>query len=103
MTTEDKSREIFEARRVLFRSIGHVSFGYQGHAHAHFGILDGHIAICAWARFIANKARKTAEGLYYDVLHLIVDSLFVKKQRAACQYMKLKEEIEQVTDRKSTR
>jgi DNA polymerase elongation subunit (family B) len=82
------------------RTIGHVSFGYQGHAHSHFGLIDGHIAICAWARFIANKARKTAETLGYDVLHLIIDSLFVKKQQHATyqQYMKLKEEIERITN-----
>ena len=99
MATDDKSRGIFEARQGMLRVIGHVSFGYQGHAHAHFGILDGHIAICAWARFIANKARKTAEGLYYDVLHLIVDSLFTKKPQATVQqYMRLKEAIEQATE-----
>ena len=98
---EDKSWAIFDSRQGILRTIGHVSFGYQGHAHSHFGLIDGHIAICAWARFIANKARKTAETLGYDVLHLIIDSLFVKKQQQYAtyqQYMKLKEEIERITN-----
>ena len=99
LATDDKSWAIFDSRQGILRVIGHVSFGYQGHAHSHFGILDGHIAICAWARFIANKARKTAEGLSYDVLHLIIDSLFAKKAQTTQQhYMKLKEAIEQVTE-----
>jgi DNA polymerase elongation subunit (family B) len=107
LATDDKSWAIFDSRQGILRTIGHVSFGYQGHAHSHFGLIDGHIAICAWARFIANKARKTAEGLDYDVLHLIIDSLFVKKKNKKPdatyhhhqqQYMKLKEEIEKATD-----
>jgi hypothetical protein len=63
MATDDKSWAIFDSRQGILRTIGHVSFGYQRHAHSHFGPIDGHIAICAWARFIANKARKTADVL----------------------------------------
>ena len=110
LATDDKSWAIFDSRQGILRTIGHVSFGYQGHAHSHFGLIDGHIAICAWARFIANKARKIAEDLEYDVLHLIIDSLFVNKKAldgapSSCQqeqqqqqYMKLKEEIEKATN-----
>jgi DNA polymerase I len=107
MATDDKSWAIFDSRQAILRTIGHVSFGYQGHAHSHFGLIDGHIAICAWARFIANKARKIAESLEYDVLHLIIDSLFVKKNNnnkredttypSHQQYIKLKEEIGKAT------
>ncbi|MDQ3847624.1 MAG: hypothetical protein M3261_01560, partial [Thermoproteota archaeon] len=110
LATDDKSWAIIDSRQSILRTIGHVSFGYQGHAHSHFGLIDGHIAICAWARFIANKARKTAEDLEYDVLHLIIDSLFVSKNaldEASSsssyrhpnhqQYLKLKEEIEKAT------
>jgi DNA polymerase-2 len=101
LATDDKSWAIFDARQGILRVIGHVSFGYQGHAHSHFGILDGHIAICAWARYIADKARKTAEALSYDVLHLIIDSLFTKKTKETQQqqhHTKLKEAIEHTTD-----
>jgi DNA polymerase-2 len=103
LATDDKSWAIFDSRQGILRTTGHVSFGYQGHAHSHFGLIDGHIAICAWARFIANKARKTAEGLEYGVLRLIIGSLFVRrKPDATChqqrQYMKLKEEIEKATN-----
>ncbi len=110
LATDDKSWAIFDSRQGILRAIGHVSFGYQGHAHSHFGLIDGHIAICAWARFIANKARKIAEDLEYDVLHLIIDSLFVnkkaldgapsshKQEQQQQQYMKLKEEIEKATN-----
>lgn len=115
IATDDKSWAIFDSRQGILRTIGHVSFGYQGHAHSHFGLIDGHIAICAWARFIANKARKIAEDHEYDVLHLIIDSLFVNKKALDGassspspspspshhyhqEYMKLKEEIEKATN-----
>jgi len=98
LATDDKSWAVFDSRQGILRTIGHVSFGYQGHAHSHFGLIDGHIAICAWARHIANKARRAAEGMDYDVLHLIIDSLFVKKKDTAYRdYVDLKEEIEQTT------
>lgn len=109
LATDDKSWAIFDSRQGILRTIGHVSFGYPGHAHSHFGLIDGHIAICAWARFIANKARRIAEDLEYDVLHLIIDSLFVKKKALDGaqsyqqhllhqQYVKLKEEVEKATE-----
>jgi DNA polymerase-2 len=99
LATDDKTWAIFDSRQGMLRVIGHVSFGYQGHAHSHFGILDGHIAICACARCVAMKARRVAEALYYLVLHLIIDSLFVKKPQATVQqYMKLKEAIEKATE-----
>jgi DNA polymerase-2 len=83
----------------MLRVIGHVSFGYQGHAHSHFGLIDVHCAICAWARYIANKARKTAEGLHYQVLHVIIDSLFTKRQGSTSkEYLKLKEKMERATE-----
>jgi DNA polymerase, archaea type len=112
LATDDKSWAIFDSRQGMLRTIGHVSFGYQGHAHSHFGLIDGHIAICAWARFIANKARKIAENLEYEVFHLIIDSLFVKNkaldgtpshhhylpEQQQQQYVRLKEEIEKATN-----
>jgi len=99
LATDDKTWALFEARQGMLRVIGHVSFGYQGHAHSHFGLIDVHCAICAWARYIANKARKTAEGQTYQILHLIIDSLFAKKQGSTDRdYLKLKEKIEHATD-----
>jgi DNA polymerase-2 len=99
LATDDKTWALFEARQGMLRVIGHVSFGYQGHAHSHFGLIDVHCAICAWARYIANKARKTAEAMRYQVLHVIIDSLFAKKQGSSMKdYLKLKEEIELATN-----
>ena len=37
LATDDKSWAIFDSRQGILRTIGHVSFGYQGHAHSHFG------------------------------------------------------------------
>jgi DNA polymerase elongation subunit (family B) len=94
MATDDKSWAIFDSRQGILRTMRHVSFGYQGHAHSHFRLIDGYIAICSWTRLIANKAPKTAEELDYEVLHHIIDSLFVMKKADATyhkqQYIKSK-------------
>jgi DNA polymerase elongation subunit (family B) len=98
-TDDNKTWALFEARQGMLRVIGHVSFGYQGHAHSHFGLIDVHAAVCAWVRYIANRARKTAERSRYQVLHVIIDSLFVKKPGSTSKdYQKLKEEIERATN-----
>jgi DNA polymerase elongation subunit (family B) len=98
-TDDKKTWALFDARQGMLRVIGHISFGYQGHAHSHFGLIDVHCAICAWARHIANRARRTAEGLDYKVLHVIIDSLFgIKPGSTAQDYLKLKKEIERFTN-----
>jgi DNA polymerase elongation subunit (family B) len=58
-----------------------VSFGYQGYRNARFGRLECHEAISAWARDILLRAAEEAEQAGWQVLHGIVDSLWVKPAR----------------------
>jgi len=99
MATDDKHWQLYDARQDSLKWIGVVSFGYLGHSNSKFGRIDGHIAVCAIARWILKKACRIAESHGFDVKHAIVDSLFAKKANASrSDCLKLKEEIEQVTD-----
>ncbi|MBI4258372.1 MAG: hypothetical protein HY619_05405 [Thaumarchaeota archaeon] len=72
------------------------SFGYLSYRNAKFGLIDCHIAVCAYARQILLAASKIAERRGFEVVHGIVDSIWVKKPKAKIEDFKaLAEEIEQ--------
>ncbi len=58
------------------------SFGYLSYRNAKFGLIDCHIAVCAYARQILLETAKIAESRGFEVIHGIVDSLWVRKRGA---------------------
>ncbi|MGZ5511401.1 MAG: DNA polymerase domain-containing protein, partial [Nitrososphaeraceae archaeon] len=76
-----------------------TSFGYLGFSNAKFGRIDAHIAVCAFARNILSQTMHIAEDMNFDVLHGIVDSIWVKKRDGATNndYTNLKETIKKET------
>lgn len=94
----DPKFEIYDARQDALKWLGVVSFGYLGHANSKFGLIDSHICVCAIDREVLLRARDLAEAKGFDVLHGIVDSLWVQRQDATKDdYSMLKEPIEQAT------
>jgi len=94
--TPDYAR--YDARQAVLKWIGVTSFGYLGFNNAKFGRIDAHIAVCAWDRKILLDAARIAESRGYEVLHGIVDSLWLKKAGATARdYESLKAEIEEAT------
>ena len=76
----------------------HNCFGYLGHSNAKFGRIDAHIAVCAWDRKILIDTARIAERRGFEVLHGIIDSLWLKKKGAGeSDYLELKAEIERET------
>ncbi|HYB75974.1 MAG TPA: LAGLIDADG family homing endonuclease, partial [Nitrososphaerales archaeon] len=76
----------------------HNCFGYLGHSNAKFGRIDAHISVCAWDRKILIDTARIAERRGFEVLHGIVDSLWLKKKGAdESDYLELKAEIEKET------
>lgn len=57
-----------------------VCFGYTGYRNARYGRIECHEAITAFAREILLKASNIAQHYGYDVLHGIIDSLWVKQK-----------------------
>jgi DNA polymerase elongation subunit (family B) len=88
----------YNERQAVLKWIGVCSFGYLGFSNAKFGRIDAHIAVCAWDRHILLDAARVAERRGFEVIHGIVDSLWVKKFRASPEdYLALKSEIESET------
>ncbi|MDV3277100.1 MAG: hypothetical protein LYZ69_01365 [Nitrososphaerales archaeon] len=89
-------RKIFDERQAVLKWVGCVSFGYLGHSNAKFGRIDAHIAVCAWDRKTLIDTARIAERRGYEVIHGIVDSLWLKRDGAdETDYLELKREIEE--------
>jgi DNA polymerase elongation subunit (family B) len=58
-------------------------FGYTGYKNARFGKIEAHEAINAVARETLLVAKELAEDRGYEILHALVDSLYVRKDGAA--------------------
>lgn len=56
----------------------HNCFGYTGYRNARFGRIECHEAINAFAREIMLQASEMAEAYGFEILHGIVDSLWLK-------------------------
>jgi len=57
-------------------------FGYTGYKNARFGKIEAHEAINAYARETLLVAKEMAEERGFDLLHALVDSLYVHKDGA---------------------
>ena len=79
-------------------TLTHNCFGYLGFNNAKFGRIDAHIAVCAWDRKILIDTARIAERNGFEVLHGIVDSLWLQKAGAErSDYLELKADIERET------
>jgi len=77
-----ESREIFDQRQGALKWILVTCFGYLGYRNSRFGKVDAHIAVCAFARDALLKTVRIAEERGFEVIHGIVDSLWLKKENA---------------------
>jgi DNA polymerase elongation subunit (family B) len=76
-----------ERTRLLYRVkmlkwILVTAFGYQGYRNARFGRIECHEAINAYARALLTEFVEAAEQEGYRVVHGIVDSLWLRPDRA---------------------
>jgi DNA polymerase I len=81
-TQNPQLRQAYEGRQVALKWILVTCFGYLGFSNSKFGTVDGHIGVCAYAREALLKASHLAEDHGFEVLHGIVDSLWLKKPDA---------------------
>ena len=61
-----------------------VCFGYTGYRNARYGRIECYESITAFSRDILLSAAETVEEAGYNVLHGIIDSLWVKPKRDGC-------------------
>jgi DNA polymerase elongation subunit (family B) len=75
-------RRTYNMRQAALKWILVTCFGYLGYRNARFGKVDAHIAVCAFARDALLKTVRLAERYGFEVIHGIVDSLWLKKPGA---------------------
>ena len=76
-------RRVYNRRQNALKWILVTCFGYLGYKNARFGKVDAHIAVCAFARDALLKTVRMAEERGFEIVHGIVDSLWLKKESAS--------------------
>jgi DNA polymerase-2 len=75
----DPQRRAFQAAAAAHKWLLVTCFGYLGYKNARFGRIEAHEAVTAFGREILLMAKEAAEDLGFEVLHLYVDGMWVKK------------------------
>jgi DNA polymerase, archaea type len=89
-TQDPQLKEIYDNRQIALKWILVTCFGYLGYRNAKFGTIDGHIGVCAFGRDAFLTSARTAESEGFEVVHGIVDSLWLKKKDSTIEeYKKL--------------
>ena len=97
-TNNIKKQKIYKERKSALKWILVTSFGYLGFNNAKFGRIDAHMAVCAFARELLISAIRISENEGFEVLHGIVDSMWVYKKNATKEdYENLRNQIAEKT------
>jgi DNA polymerase-2 len=92
--TESVHGKRYKLQRDALKWLLVCCFGYTGYKNARFGKIEAHEAINAVARETLLVAKEMAEDRGYEILHALVDSLYVQKAGATrADYEALNEEI----------
>jgi DNA polymerase elongation subunit (family B) len=92
---DSKLKRVYDRRQEALKWILVTCFGYLGYKNARFGKVDAHIAVCSFARDALLRTARLAEERGFEIVHGIVDSLWLKKEGAySKEYIDLCREIE---------
>lgn len=76
----DPQRTVYSRRASALKWLLVTCFGYLGYKNARFGRIEAHQAVTAYGREALLLAKETAEEAGYEVVHLYVDALWVRKK-----------------------
>ncbi len=79
---EDVRAKRYKLQRDALKWLLVCCFGYTGYKNARFGKIEAHEAINAVARETLLVAKEMAEDRGYEILHALVDSLYVQRAGA---------------------
>ncbi|MCX6034301.1 MAG: hypothetical protein NTV38_04895, partial [Chloroflexi bacterium] len=79
MSKWDSRRKRYQAAASAHKWLLVTCFGYLGYKNARFGRIEAHEAVTAYGREALLRAKEAAEALGFEVLHLYVDGMWVKK------------------------
>jgi DNA polymerase-2 len=88
----------FKLQRDSLKWLLVCCFGYTGYKNARFGKIEAHEAINAVARETLLVAKEIAESRGFELLHALVDSLYVWREGAThADFEQLAKDIEETT------
>jgi DNA polymerase-2 len=82
MPAYDPRRKRYQAYAAAHKWLLVTCFGYLGYKNARFGRIEAYEAVTAYGREALLRAKEAAEDLGFTVLHMYVDGLWVRKDRA---------------------
>ncbi len=99
MRSSDPRRKSYHRRATALKWLLVTCFGYLGYKNARFGRIEAHQAVTAYGREALVRAKETAEEMGFEVLHLYVDGMWVRKAGCATReaFSDLLQEINQRT------
>jgi len=99
MSKQDCRYPSLSSRATALKWLLVVAFGYAGYKRARFGRIEAHEAITAYSREALLRAKETAESLGYEVIHMYVDGLWLKRRgtKTKTAVQPLLDEIERQT------
>lgn len=71
-----------KARSSALKWLLVVCFGFLGYKNARFGRIEAHEAVTNGGREVLLRAKEVAESMGFEVLHMFVDALWLKKDGA---------------------
>jgi DNA polymerase II len=80
LTKRDCRCRSLKSRSAALKWLLVVAFGYAGYKRARFGRIEAHEAITAYSREAMLLAKEAAEALGYEVVHMYVDGLWLKRK-----------------------
>jgi DNA polymerase elongation subunit (family B) len=95
---KNEDTKIYKEIQQAWKWVLIVCFGYTGYRNARYGRIECHEAITAFAREILLNASNIAQDYGYDVLHGIIDSLWVKQKKNAVPVHRLARTISNKTE-----
>lgn len=79
MKKESRLARRESARASALKWLLVVCFGFLGYKNARFGRIEAHEAVTNGGREILLRAKEVAESMGFEVLHMYVDALWLKK------------------------
>jgi DNA polymerase I len=84
----EKGNSVAEERMRAVKWLLVASFGYLGYRNSLFGSIMAHEVVTGLDRYVMEETRRIAEGMGYEVIHVIVDSIFATRkdrERPGCE------------------
>jgi len=80
LARHDCRRPAYQARASAAKWLLVTCFGYLGYKNARFGRIEAHEAVTAYGREALLRAKEAAEDMDFEVLHMYVDGLWVRRE-----------------------